>query len=385
LIAFSWGVWYYSVEAEVDMPGLFFIVLGIYWLLFKPESTKTTVLVAFFLSVAAGFHLTNGLIILSVCLVLIIRKRSLISISKLLSFYFIFLAVPYFIFYLVTKFNILNLFKNMVFGGKDYYAGYEINYWTPFSFDSFFESIRTISSSVLGITTPFSLFISLVFLIFIVTVITISFRKNKDKKYYELLSWILPYFLFFSIWAHTNLGFKLNVLIPLLILFVFSLSRFSSIIFKNIIIFIVIGVFFINFYFVVLPANDSQKNPSYQLAETIRNKTGKDSLIIIAGCGTVISTYCKIYIPYFANRNIFIMDWMLGKGLSLKAIHSALEEKSKNHTLYFLSELSSLSKAVTCLLQNHQIVPADYLSFINQFKFKQKIPLTEKYYLLEID
>lgn len=385
LMAFSWGFWYYSVEAEVDMPGLFFIVSGIYWLFFKPENTKNLVFSALLFAIAAGFHLTNGLIVFSVLLVFMYRKTPLISIFKFLSFYFVFLAVPYFIFYLLTKFNILTLFKKLVLGGKDYYAGYKISYWTSLSLDSFFESLQSLGGSMVRISSPIFMVISLLVLVSAAVVIIISARKEKDKKhYYEMLYWMLPYLLFFSIWAHTNIGFKLNILLPLLILLIYSLSRYRTAIFKFIIVLLVVGVFVINFYFAMLPANDPQNNVSYQLAGAIRNKTEEDARVIIAGCGTDISNYSKIYVPYFARRNVFILDWMLGKGLSLEDIHLTLAERSKNKSLYLLSELTYLSKAVTCLLQNHHLDAGEYLRFINQFKFKQKIPLTGNYFLLEI-
>jgi hypothetical protein len=169
----------------------------------------------------------------------------------------------------------------------------------------------------------------------------------------------------------------------LLILFIYSLSRFGPAIFKFIIILWVVGVFIGNFYFAMLPANDPGINVSYQLAEAIGNKTGENSLVIIAGCGTEISNYCKIYLPYFAHRNVFILDWTLGKGLSLEDIHRVLEERSKNRSVYFLSELIDLSPAVTTLLQNHGLGPGEYLRFINRFEFKQKIPLKGNYFLLE--
>jgi hypothetical protein len=385
LTAFSWGVWYYSVEAEVDMPGLFFIMSGIYLLFFKPGNTKNLVFSALLFSIAAGFHLTNGLIVFCVLLVFIYRETPFRSMLKFLFFYFLFLSVPYFIFYLTTKVNILVLFKKLVLGGKDIYAGYEISYWAPMSFDSLFESLQAIGGSILRVSSPISPVISLLLLVSVVSVIIIAARKEKDKKrYYEMLSWMLPYLLFFSIWAHTNIGFKLNILLPLFILFIYSLSRFRLTIFKFIIILLVVGVFIGNFYFAMLPANDPGINVSYQLAEGIRTKTGENSLVIIAGCGTEISNYCKIYVPYFARRNVFILDWMLGKGLSLEDIRITLEERSKNQPVYFLSELTYLSQAVTCLLQNHQLGPGEYLRFISQFEFKQKIPLTGNYFLIEI-
>ncbi len=385
LLAFSLGMWYYSVEAEAHMPGLFFIVSGIYWLFFKPGNTKNLVLSALLFSIAAGFHLTNGLIVFSVLLVFIYRKRPVMSILKFLFFYFLFLAVPYFIFYLTTRYNILTFFKKLVFGDKDPYAGYDISYWAPISFDSLLVSVKTIGRSILTVSTPIFSVISLLLLVSVVTVVIISGKKEKNKKpYYEMLSWMLPYLLFFSYWGYNTIEFKLNVLLPLLILFVYSLYRFRLTTFKVIIILLVVGVFIGNFYFAMLPANDPQNNKSYQLAEAIGNKTVENSLVIIAGCGTEISNYCKIYVPYFAHRNVFILDWMLGKGLSLEDIHRVLEERSKNQSVYFFSELTDLSPAVTSLLQNHRLEPGEYLHFIKQFEFKQKIPLPGNYFLFGI-
>ncbi len=97
-----------------------------------------------------------------------------------------------------------------------------------------------------------------------------------------------------------------------------------------------------------------------------------------------ISKNCKIYVPYFARRNVLVLDWILGKGLSLEDIRLTLKERSKKIPLYLLSELTYLSKAVTCLLQNHQLEPGAYLRFINQFEFKQKTSLTGNYFLIEI-
>lgn len=385
LLAFSWGMWYYSVQAEVHMPGLFFIISGIYLLFFKPVNTKNLVLSALLLSLAAGFHLTNGLIVFSVLLVFIYRKSPFMSMLKFLFFYFLFLAVPYFIFYLTTKYNILTFFKKLVLGGKDAYAGYGVIYWQPISFGSLFESLQAIGGGILKVSSPVFLVISLLLLVSVVTFVIISVRKEKDKKlYYEMLCWMLPYLLFFSIWSHKSIEFKLNILLPLLILFIYSFSRFRLTTFKFIFILLVAGVFIGNFYFAMLPENDPKINVSYQIAENIRNKTGENSLVIIAGCGTDVSMYSKIYVPYFARRNVLILDWMLGRGLSLEDIRQTLRERSKNQPVYFLSELTYLSHAVTCLLQNHGLKPGEYLRFIGQFEFKQKIPLAGSYFLIEI-
>jgi hypothetical protein len=387
LIAFSWGPWYYAVEAEVDLPGLFFIIAGIYFLLFKPVNTKNLVLSALLFSFAAGFHLTNGLIIFSVLAVFIYEKRSFFSVLKFLLVYFLFMAVPYFIFYMVTKFNILTLFKKMLLGGADYYAGYQIDYWSPLSFSSIFASIRSVGGGMITAASPGLVTLALLLLAAMSIVIAISAKKAEDKKIYlRMTAWFLPYLLFFSAWAPTNIGFKLNVVFPLLILFIYSLSRVQFKIAPPVLLILaVVLVFVVNFYFGMQPANDPDHNPGYRLAAAIGQKTGGDALIVIAGCGTEISNSSKIYIPYFAHRNVMILDWMLGKGLSLDDLPATLKKERLNHkTLYVLSELTYLSKPVEALLQNHHYTAADYLRIINQLEFQHKIPLGHDYFLLPL-
>ena len=385
LIAFSYGIWYYSVEAEVDMPGLFFIAAGIYLLFFKPFNTKNIVLSALLFSIAAGFHLTNGLIVLSVFFYFIYEKKSFVSILKFYLFYFFFLAIPYLFFYLSTKFDLVGEFKEQLSGSKDYFAGYKIVYWESFSFQSILDSLQVIATGILRPSSSLLSILSLLLLGLIAAVIAFPGKKETDKNiYFKMLFWMVPYLLFFTFWANTNLGFKLNVILPLLILAVYSLSRLNQNKAKKLIfVFVIFLVFVSNFYFSIKPANKPENNPGYQLAKAIENKTENESFIIIAGCGTKVSVFSKIYIPYFAYRKIFILDWMLGKGLSLEDIYVTIQkEKSKNKSLYLLSELTYMNKALKVLLENHHLDSGDFFRFIKRFEVKRKIPLTGEYFLL---
>ncbi len=126
---------------------------------------------------------------------------------------------------------------------------------------------------------------------------------------------MLPYFLFFSIWDTKNIEFKLNIVIPLLIIFVISISNFHKIGYI-IIALMIIFTFINNFYSGIRPKTEIQNNRNFLLAEAIREKTDNDSIIVIAG-NIKGYLYGKIYIPYFAERNTWILDWILGKGASL--------------------------------------------------------------------
>lgn len=387
LIACCYGIWYYSVEAEVHMAGLFFITLGVYLLFFKPGPSDTfyrILAASFCFAVAAGFHLANGLIVVSVLLIFIIERKSFAKIFQFFSSYFLFLLVEMVVFVLITKVNLWAHFKN-VFWGKDLLAGYKIIYWTGFSLETLWESIK---SAVHGILIPASpLFAILSILLFFAAAALIIYAgaKSKDKKtYYKLGLWLLPYFIFFTFWDHRNIEFKLNVILPFLILLILSAAfiqiqnRMKYFLFTA----IIAIVFFINVYFFVLPANDIQKNLHYQVAKAVGKKTPPRSIIVIGGCGTELSIFNKIYISYFAHRRTFILDWMLGKDLSLEEVHARLkQEQLEGNPVYFFSEIVHEGKTVRQLLKNHQLEAVDYFQFLKKMDFKEKIPLINGYYL----
>ncbi|MCP4150454.1 MAG: hypothetical protein GY757_22085 [bacterium] len=408
LIAFSYGFWYYSVEAEMDMPGLFFIVTGVYFLWFKDRNRRNTLLAALMLSMAAGFHLTNGLIVASLMLLTLhylIRERKTFLTSVFGGFYIyycVFLAIPYIIYYLVSGVNILESFRNFLLGsGVDPYSGYKISYWEAISFPTFWKFIKTAAHSILSPSNQVLPVVSLLLLFAMIVAVAAGFirsvsmgkgRAAEERAvgdrgvYYKLLVWMVPYMLFFGFWSTGNIGFKLNIVLPLLILFIYSLSllkweRVTRVTF----VLLVLGMFGCNFFYVVLPANDPANNEGYRLVEEIGTKTGNDAAIIIAGCGEQTSIYSKIYIPYFAHRKVFVLDWMLGRGSSLDDIVLTLKKEGKERTLYFLSEVTSGSKAVEQLLKNHKLGADDFSGFLGQLRTKKTIPLIPGFYLYEID
>jgi hypothetical protein len=390
LIASCYGIWYYSVEAEVHMAGLFFITLGVYLLLFKPGPSDTyyhILAASFCFAVAAGFHLANGLIVFSVLLIFIIERKSFVKILQFFSLYFLFLLVELMVFVLITKVNLWAHYKN-VLEGRDLLAGYKISYWTGFSLETLWESIKSAAHGILIPASPLLAILSILLFFAAAALIIYAGAKSKDKKtYYKLGLWLLPYFIFFTFWDHRNIEFKLNVILPFMILFILS-AAFIQI--QNKIKFflftvIIAVVFFINVYFFVLPANDIQNNLHYQVAEAVGKKTPPRSIIVIGGCGTDLSMFNKIYISYFAYRRTFILDWMLGKGLSLEEVHARLkQERLKGTPVYFFSEIVQEGKTVRQLLKNHHLEAVDYFKFIKKMDFKEKIPLINGYYLARI-
>ena len=385
-IAFTYGIWYYSVEAEVHMAGLFFVAAGVYLLFFKrgDENLHRTLCAAFCFAMAAGFHLTNGLIAVSVLLIFIIEKKRFKTMVRFFSFYGLFLAVMLAVFVLICKVNLFAFFKNQFFVG-DALAGYKISYWTSLSFSSLWGSITAAAAGLLIPKTSALSILSALLFFGALTLVIYSGVKLKNKKngyYYLMLCWLLPYFIFFTFWDYRNTEFKLNVVLPFAILFIVSMAAFRNKIMKVVFALLTIAVFIANIYFFILPANDSGNNPAYGVAAAIGKVTPSDSIIVIGGCGSTLSIHNKIYISYFAHRRTFILDWMLGKGLSFAEIGSRLQqERQKGTPIFFFSDVTGDGETVRQIMKNHNLETGDYFNFLKMFVFKERIPLNGGYYL----
>ncbi|MCK5058553.1 MAG: hypothetical protein KAT34_18000, partial [Candidatus Aminicenantes bacterium] len=94
----------------------------------------------------------------------------------------------------------------------------------------------------------------------------------------------------------------------------------------------------------------------------------------------------KIYLPYFAHRKAYILDWVLGRGTPFADIHSQIEQqRSRNIPILFFSEITYPSKTLKKLLENHGIGEEDYFNFLKKINFKENIPLIDGYYLKPVE
>jgi hypothetical protein len=203
-------------------------------------------------------------------------------------------------------------------------------------------------------------------------------------------AWLAPYFIFFTFWDHRNPEFKLNVVLPFIILFTVSIAFFIgrmknktwvSLVNSGILL-LIASIFLVNFNYYIKPANNLENNRNYRAAAIIGNVTPPQAVIVIAGCGDDLSVYNKIYISYFAARKVFILDWMLGKGLTLDDIRVRLEQEQAAGTpVYFFSDTLREGPATEQLLKNHRMEAADYKDFLEKLDFNEQIPVTDDYYL----
>jgi len=390
LIAFSYGFWYYSVEAEVHIAALFFVTAGFYYTFFKydtPLKFHQVVLSALCFSLAAGFHLTNGLIAVSVCLIFIIEKRTFARIFQFLSFYFLFFFTITSIFFIFHKANPVDLFKNQLFG-KDLLTGYYMNYWSDFSLTTLWQSLKAVAGGILCPATKLTSILSIIFFFSLLVVIfTAWFKRRGEKIYYRLFLWLLPYFLFFSLWDTKKIEFKLNIVLPVIILFIVSIARLSRGKLTCVLTLILMSLApVMNYRFVISAASDVQKNRKYLVARTVGQVAQPDSIIVIAGVGSVVSRFSKIYLPYFAHRKVYILDWVLGRKTPFADIYSQIRlQRSRGTPILFFSEITYLSKTLKALLENHGIQTEAYFDFLKKLNFKENIPLIDGYFLKPVE
>jgi hypothetical protein len=387
LIAVSYGIWYYSVEAEVHMPGLFFNAAGIYLLFFKPAEGhplwRREILAAACFALAAGFHLTNGLIAVSASIIFVMEKRRFLEILRFFTFYGVLMAAQLAIFAWASDIDLLGHYRDQL-AGSDVLAGYKISYWTPLSPATLWQSFKSIGHGILAPVSPVLGILSTVLLLAAAGLAVYGGVKRGDRKdYYRLAAWMLPYFVFFSFWDHRNPEFKLNALTPLLILFIASAADLT---FKKargpLIIIMILLLGTLNFYYSMLPANRFENNINYQVAEAVGTLTPPGSVIVIGGCGPGVSIYNKIYIPYFALREVFIADWQLGKGLSLEDLGRWVNRTAAaGKAVYFFSEILYDSPTLRQLLKNHKMDAPGYFDFLKQLTLGEPIPLARGYYL----
>jgi len=177
------------------MAGLFFIILGIYNLFFKPTDLKHVVLTALLFSLAAGFHLTNGLIVFTVLLFFIYEKKPWSLVLKFSLFYLIFLAIPYFIYFLFTRINLFEHFENILFG-KNIFTGYRINRWEILSLKSISGSIESVGKVIISPSSGFLIGLSIVLLLLMIVFMVFFLKKKSSFKKSRVSDFVLGFTLF---------------------------------------------------------------------------------------------------------------------------------------------------------------------------------------------
>jgi hypothetical protein len=384
LVAFSYAFWQFAVDAEVHVPGVFFTLAGMYLLVFLRPEPAPLAAAAFCFAAAAGFHLTNMLVAISVFLYLLCRRAPWRRYAEFYLSYAGFMLLMYGAYSAMARQPVLSVLRNILFGA-DRYSGYHIAFAQPLSWTTLRLSLRSLRSAlVAGAGVPAGLALAAALLLLLP-----GLRREADEERRlfrrAMFFWALPFFVFFSFWDPGNLEFKIHVVVPLLLLSAASLARLAPAATTALGATLAAALLWINLSTGILPQTEIAGNTNYQVAQSIRRFTPANSLVLITGSFAGYG-YGKIYIPYFAGREVLILDWLLGKGHTLPEIRAALARRAgSGQPVYTLDEIALPGKALPGVLDFHKVPAKDLALFAGAIRFVPVAALPGADHLYRLD
>lgn len=361
-IAFSNSFWLHAVDAEVHMPGVFFALAGLFLLVFHDRHALTPTAAALCFALAAGFHLTNILIVAGAFLYLLQKRTPWRRLAHFLAAFFCFGLSLYLAYALLAHKPVLRTFYNIFFGA-DLYSGYHSTYFRVPGLATLATSLTGLQRALIARTGIVATLLSLAFLVLLALAGKATGRPDHGAFKRAMLFWFAPFFLFFSLWDSGNIEFKIHAIVPLLLIAFAALDNLKPFLANTAGIVLAASLFWFNFSDAILPANDIRQNTNYQVALAIQKQVPAQGKILISGTAPGYK-FGKIYLPYFAWRDVLILDWLLGKGHSLTALEQRLQaDVAAGRPLYALGEVIEENGGLKKLLAFHRVGADDYARF----------------------
>jgi hypothetical protein len=368
LVAFSFAFWQFSVDAEVHIPGVFFTLAGIYLLVFLRPELAPLAGAAFCFAAAAGFHLANVLIAVTVFLYLLCRRAPWRRYAEFYLSYAGFMLLMYGAYSFLARRPVFGVLRDILFGA-DRYGGYRIAYAQPLSWTALRLSLRSLQAALAaGAGAPAGLIAAAVLLLLL---LGLRREAGEERRLFRraMLFWALPFLVFFSFWNPGNMEFKIQVALPLLLLAAAALSRLAPTAAAALGAALAAALLWVNLSVGIRPQTEIGANANYQVALAIRRSTPANALVLVTGSFAGYG-YGKIYIPYFAGREVLILDWLLGKGHSLAEIRGALAGRaSSGQPVYALEEIALPGQALAGVLDLHRVPQTDLALFTGAIHF----------------
>lgn len=368
IIAFSYAFWLYSVDAEAHIPGLFFTMAGIHLLLFRKISSLALAGAACCLAAAAGFHLANMLAVIAALSFLLVQRTSWKRLAQFGTAYASFLFLLYGAYFLLSHTPLLQVFQNTLFG-IDRYSGYHVVFSRPISWATALTSLTALKKALVAGSGMLSWAIAITIAILLLLGARIREEGARAAARKAFLLWPLPYLLFFSWWDPGNMEFKIQIIIPLLLIAIMMLSRLKPFAGRALGSLLAGSLLAINLASGIAPLAEIGNNRDYQVAIAIRRATPDNAQVLITGRFEGYG-YGKIYIPYFANREVLILDWLLGKGHALPDILAELSRRTAaGRPLYTLEEIAVPGKTLSDLLDFHRVKERQRALFVTAVRY----------------
>ncbi len=374
LVAFSHAFWLYAVDAEVHLPGFFFTAAGMFLLLAGGARFRALAGAALCLVAAAAFHLTNVLPFAAALLFLLVQR---LSWKRILAFVAVYAAAALSLFggYSLLAGKPLLQILHAGASGIDPYSGYAHAFARPLSGASLLSSLASLKTALAagGGWAPWVAAAALAGLLLL------AGGRGGDPVLRParrlFLLWALACFLFFTWWEPANIEFKIQAVVPLILAAVCALSRLRSPAVPALAALLAASLLGLNLARGIGPQSEAGRNVDHQTAAAIGRATPAAAQVLISGRFSGYG-YGKIYIPYFAGRQVVILDWLLGRGRSLADIVSELARRdAAGIPIFALDEIAVPGAALSDLLDFHGVSAGDRSRFAARCRFVPLAPL----------
>jgi 4-amino-4-deoxy-L-arabinose transferase-like glycosyltransferase len=383
-VAFSYAFWLYALDAEVHMAGIFFVAAGLYLLIFRESKPYSLVWAALCFALAAGFHLTNVLIAGTVLIYFLYQRAPWRRYAQFFLAYLSFMLLLYSVYAAIAHKPVYRILYN-VFFGSNIYSGYKSTSFKALALPTVVSSLASLKHALVTNMGVCSWLILAGFLALLAIACKQKIPATKKVFRLTMLFWFIPFFLFFTFWDTANIEFKIHALIPLLLIAISALDKLKPLVAHALGVSLVSALLLINLFYGIRPLADIGKNTNYQVALAIQKATPLRAQILITG-NFLGYGYGKIYIPYFALREVIILDWLLGKGHSFPEIYAQLKKNTASgRPVYALGEIVEMGEPLKNLLNFHHIKGSVYSQFNSGIRFilTAKLPGGYRLYRLE--
>jgi hypothetical protein len=368
IIAFSYGVWFYSVNIEVYMPPLFFMICSLYVITKKNLELNDIWKIALLHSLAILFHQVNILFVLVVLFTIYTNRKNL-ALGHALAQYALISIIVVGGMYFVAGW----IFEghNSVVGWMHWMAGYTVGhgYWQPLSLKTPLHAVTGFSHAFIGGHFIFRLpvvehylrysigdhglsdeiFLSSKIPVFVAWLLSIGvvvfgflfifLLYRFIKKYRSIVNdsgrvvtpmalTILIYSVFFCFWMPEILEFWIlqMVLVWMLLIGMTPLTRFPfKIPTRNGLVILVVVMFAVNFFGSIRWLQDIDNDWYYHEVGKIKDQVGPNDLVVVDN-----EWILKDFVRYFTKAKVLATDeGNYNKDIEEKMIKQALARKGK--------------------------------------------------------
>ena len=390
MLAFSFGFWIFSIEAEVYVSGVCFLLLAFRSLLHRADSpsrpsswiTDALVLAAFG-ALALANHLTFGLFLIPLGLESLLysrrpRKSWRSGLAPALLFSATALGLAGIAYLLAARMHPAAStlgFRQWVIGpaNPETPYGYRQSYWASglHSFPDFGRGMLHLfcaepyPDSGAGVPVAIAAAWFLAWLL----ILGLYFRnaralwKEDSRTQVLVLGWLIPSLVWNWSWQPINFELKVAMLAPLLLWAGITLSREKIRASRAwpgwLLAAMALLLLGYNFFAAILPGSRPENNRDLQRARSIGEATEPNAAVFIAGSGPGYNLG-KIYLPYFSRREAKVADWLTGPpGSPFPArLQAALTQlRQQRRPAYVLSELLEPTPALQVLALHHRVSP----------------------------